>query len=73
VCKHKCIMPEDMSFISQRPSEEPGDESLEAWERIYIAGKLDQYEWNISHTAQALKIDRGTLYSKIKKYGLSRE
>jgi DNA-binding NtrC family response regulator len=73
VGKQKRIMPEDLPFVPAGPTGEPGDESLESWERVYIAGKLDQYDWNITQTAQALKIDRGTLYAKIKKYGLSRE
>lgn len=71
VGKQKRIMPEDLPIVLQKPSEGPADESLDSWERDYIARKLEQYEWNISRTAQALKIDRGTLYTKIKKYGLS--
>jgi DNA-binding NtrC family response regulator len=52
---------------------EPGDESLDSWERDYVEKKLVEYGWNISRTAEALKIDRGTLYARIKKYDLSRE
>lgn len=73
VGKRKRIMPEDLPFVLQEPGEGLADESLDFWERDYIARKLEQYGWNISGTAQALKIDRGTLYAKIKKYGLSRE
>jgi len=71
VGKQKRIMPENLPIVLQEPSEGPADESLDSWERDYIARKLEQYEWNISRTAQALKIDRGTLYTKIKKYELS--
>jgi DNA-binding NtrC family response regulator len=71
VGKRKRIMPEDLPIVVQEPDEGPADESLDSWEKEYIAGKLDQYEWNITRTAQALKIDRGTLYAKIEKYGLS--
>ena len=71
VGKQKRIMPEDLPIVLQEPSGEPIDESLDLRERDYIAKKLAQYEWNISRTAQALKIDRGTLYAKIKKYELS--
>ncbi|MCD6161432.1 MAG: sigma-54-dependent Fis family transcriptional regulator [candidate division Zixibacteria bacterium] len=71
VGKQKWIMPEDLPLMLQEPSGEPIDESLDSQERDYIVRKLKQYEWNISQTAQALKIDRGTLYAKIKKYGLS--
>ncbi|MBE9505430.1 MAG: sigma-54-dependent Fis family transcriptional regulator [Chloroflexi bacterium] len=73
VGKQKRIMPQDLPIALQGPGEKPDDESLDSWERDYIAGKLEQYEWNISRTAQVLKIDRGTLYSKINKYGLSQE
>jgi len=33
---------------------------------------LEQSEWNISRSAEILKIDRVTLYNKIKKYDLQR-
>jgi len=73
VGKQKRIMPEDLPILLQECADVPRDETLEAWESTYVACKLGQYEWNISRTAQALGIDRGTLYAKIKKYGLSRE
>ncbi|MBN2576534.1 MAG: sigma-54-dependent Fis family transcriptional regulator [Deltaproteobacteria bacterium] len=73
VGKQKRIMPEDLPIALQQPVETPEDEALDTWERDYVTKKLEQYEWNISRTAQALRIDRGTLYAKIKKYGLSQE
>jgi DNA-binding NtrC family response regulator len=45
-------------------------ESLEELERIHILQILNKYEWNISRTAKALRVDRVTLYNKISKYGL---
>lgn len=45
-------------------------ESLDDFERAFILQILNKYSWNISRTAQALKVDRVTLYNKIKKYGL---
>jgi transcriptional regulator with PAS, ATPase and Fis domain len=45
-------------------------ESLEDIEKAYVLQILDKYEWNISRTARALKVDRVTLYHKIKKYNL---
>lgn len=45
-------------------------ESLEDFEKTFILQILNKYSWNISRTAQALKVDRVTLYNKIKKYGL---
>jgi len=73
VGKSKRIMPGDLPMALHKPGGIPADETLDSWEKCYIGQKLEQYEWNISRTAQALKIDRGTLYSKIEKYGLSRE
>jgi transcriptional regulator with PAS, ATPase and Fis domain len=45
-------------------------ESLDDLERNHITLILDKYNWNISATAKALKVDRVTLYNKIKKYDL---
>ena len=45
-------------------------ESLDDLERNHIAQILDKYIWNISAAAKALKVDRVTLYNKIKKYDL---
>jgi DNA-binding NtrC family response regulator len=45
-------------------------ESLDEFEKAFILQILNKYDWNISRTAKALKVDRVTLYNKIKKYGL---
>jgi len=45
-------------------------ESLDDFEKTFILQILNKYNWNISRTAHALKVDRVTLYNKIKKYGL---
>ena len=46
-------------------------ESLDDLEKNHISQILAKYNWNITVAAKALKIDRVTLYNKIKKYGLS--
>jgi DNA-binding NtrC family response regulator len=46
-------------------------ESLDDLEKNHIIHILTKYNWNISATAKALKIDRVTLYNKIKKYDLT--
>jgi DNA-binding NtrC family response regulator len=43
-------------------------DSLSELEKKYILKTLDKFNWNISRSARALKIDRVTLYSKIKKH-----
>jgi len=45
-------------------------ESLDDFERAFVLQILNKYSWNISRTAKALKVDRVTLYHKIKKYDL---
>lgn len=44
----------------------------EAVERHYIAEALDQHDWNITHTAHALGIERTNLHKKINYYKLER-
>ena len=45
-------------------------ESLYDLEKKYILQILNKYDWNISRSAKALKVDRVTIYNKIKKYNL---
>jgi DNA-binding NtrC family response regulator len=45
-------------------------ESLDDLEKNHILQILTKYNWNISVSAKALKVDRVTLYNKIKKYDL---
>ena len=47
-----------------------GSKSLSAMEKKYILKILNECNWNISRSAQLLKIDRVTLYNKINKYDL---
>jgi DNA-binding NtrC family response regulator len=46
-------------------------ESLDDLEKNHISHILTKYNWNISAAAKALKVDRVTLYNKIKKYDLN--
>jgi len=48
----------------------PSFESLGDIEKHHVEQILNKYNWNISTTAKALKVDRVTLYNKIKKYNL---
>ncbi len=50
-----------------------GTESLDDINKIHIQRVLIHHNWNISRAARALKVDRVTLYSKIKKYNLKPE
>jgi DNA-binding NtrC family response regulator len=48
----------------------PLKEALEGPERGYILQALATFDWNRSRTAEALDLNRTTLYMKMKKYGL---
>lgn len=52
----------------------PGNsaESLQELEKNHILQTLNKLDWNISRSAKLLKVDRVTLYNKIKKYNLKR-
>jgi DNA-binding NtrC family response regulator len=47
-----------------------GIESLDDHEKNHIIQILNKYNWNRSRSAKALKVDRVTLYNKIRKYNL---
>jgi DNA-binding NtrC family response regulator len=68
------IRPEDLPFqIAQRERPTAVElESLEDVERSHIEKILLKTDWNITRAASILKIDRVTLYNKIRKYGLRR-
>ena len=46
--------------------------SLEEAEIADIRQILDEKDWNISHAAKVLQVDRTTLHKKIRRYGLER-
>ncbi len=47
--------------------------SLPDIEAAVIRQVLDEKQWNLSHAAEALGIARGTLYSRIKSYGIEKK
>ncbi len=53
-------------------SPEKGLFSLKEAEKRHLLQVLEETGWNVTHAAQILKIDRATLYSKLKSYGISR-
>ena len=50
----------------------PSSQSLSDVEKCHIRRVLDDCDWNITQAARMLEVDRGTLYNKIKKFGLER-
>jgi DNA-binding NtrC family response regulator len=62
-------------YVAEAPLREVSGgtrQSLAAMEKTHIAAVLDDTGWNISRAAAILEVDRGTLYAKIKKYGIPR-
>jgi two-component system nitrogen regulation response regulator NtrX len=45
-------------------------EAREEFEREFIAQKLEENDWNISRTAENIKLERSNLHRKIKSYGI---
>jgi DNA-binding NtrC family response regulator len=59
--------------LQTRSMPEPGGgQTLDDIERAYILKVLESCNWNQSMAARVLKIDRVTLYNKIKKYGFKK-
>lgn len=72
VGKGRKILPEDLPiFRAQLLSPTPSN-SLKGIEKEHLLRILEKNEWNISKSAKILEIDRSTLYSKIKRHGISK-
>jgi two-component system, NtrC family, response regulator HydG len=63
------IRPGDFSFQFQT-DEIKGGKTLEDIERVHIERILRETQHNLSRAARILDIDRTTLYSKLRRYGL---
>jgi DNA-binding NtrC family response regulator len=61
---------EDLPLTMSEKNNGMVGDSLADVEREHIAKLLEREGWNITHAAEKLRIDRVTLYNKIKKYGL---
>ncbi len=46
-------------------------EARDAFEKDFICRKLQENDWNISKTADAISVERSNLHKKIKSYGIS--
>jgi len=73
LCSGDEITARDLSFPFRYRMKQPGGDTLEEVEKSHVTRILERADWNISHAATVLGIDRTTLYSKIKKYGLSKQ
>lgn len=64
------INAEDLPFQLSTTKTTPASDSLEEIEKAHILTILERLNWNITHSAKVLQIDRVTLYNRIKKYSL---
>jgi two-component system, NtrC family, response regulator HydG len=73
VSRGRQIEPRDLPFYTEDIEEQLIGKSLADAEKYHIRKLLEESDWNISRAARLLEIDRVTLYSKMKKYGLKRD
>ena len=48
-------------------------EFRESAERLFLLRKLEENEWNVTRTAEAVETPRSNLYKKMEQYGIKRE
>jgi DNA-binding NtrC family response regulator len=73
VSRDDVIRQEDLPIRGEpEPRRFSGGRSLALVEREYIRNVLEETDWNISETARILEVDRGTVYNKIRAFGLER-
>jgi DNA-binding NtrC family response regulator len=64
------IRPIDLPVRTQTKGENGCGDSLAEVEKRHIAAVLERTHGNVTDAAEILKVDRVTVYNKIKKYGL---
>jgi DNA-binding NtrC family response regulator len=72
VSKGREIRPANLPIFCHEPPEAAGTKSLEQISKAHIHQILEQNLWNIARSAKILGIDRTTLYSKIRRYGIQK-
>jgi DNA-binding NtrC family response regulator len=72
LAKHSTITEDDIPIQLAAQGDMPAGDSLQAMEKTHVERILRKSNWNISRAAEALDIDRVTLYNKIAKYGLKK-
>jgi DNA-binding NtrC family response regulator len=63
----------DLPLRVERDAKRPSALALAAVEESHIRRVLRERGGNVTHAAKTLDIDRGTLYNKMKRYGIERE
>jgi two-component system response regulator HydG len=70
--KYRTLAVEDFSFLRPQPKRVSGPQTLREMEKDHILDVLVGQDWNITHAAKILGINRVTLHKKIKRYDLQR-
>jgi two-component system response regulator HydG len=74
IAKKDQILPKDLpQYLLQKPLPAQQLVSLQDYERSLILRTLKETNWNKHQTSKRLKINRSTLYGKMKRYGLTKE
>jgi len=72
VGKGRNVMAEDLPIFYPDQAAPALDKSIKEVEKAHITQILDENNWNIAKTAKVLGINRSTLYTKIKGYGIQK-
>ena len=72
VGKQRELLPEDLPIFCHEPAPQTKAFTLKDVEKAHIQQVLVENQWNIARSAKILGIDRSTLYSKIKRYNISK-
>jgi len=72
VGKSRNILPEHLPIFRSEYVSTPQSMTIQEVEKSHISQVLIDNQWNISKTSKILGIDRSTLYSKIKRYEISK-
>ncbi len=73
ICRDTEIGESHLPFKAEEKNDDVGAMTLADVERDHVRRVLEETGWVISRAARILKIDRVTLYNKIRKYGLKRK
>ena len=72
VSKSRYILPEDLPIFRPEYRISSIDNSLKEVEKAHIIQILNDNQWNIKKCSEILRIDRSTLYNKIKLFELKK-
>jgi transcriptional regulator of acetoin/glycerol metabolism len=71
IAKQEKIVTKDLpQYLPQKPLAGQELITLQDYERDLILKTLEETHWNKNQTAKRLKINRSTLYGKMRRYGL---